>query len=495
MQHVINTQQIELLLDEQKTAFRLQEQTSRQFYQRMLPILERVFDKLGPEGEIVSIDQLVIDMGVITAEKLEDGSWADELYSKVLKQTEELIREGSGRRRAVRKPVGAGRVEQWLAYMRTGRLPWNVTMIDGEWLQRVLEHLATDHAAVMAVRRALATGGSLLRRVIEQHEENFLVMLAEVLTARNQAGLPAVLQELVLIRRELAAIGGVVDAGAIGVLWVGLPNANKKILFMAALRLAATETAVWTTEEIVRALLRDLGLRRTEIFTIRKRLAGQLDACDPLLVETANRETAPMREDVVRSDEKPKEQLPSQIKLQAKALPMAPDEELEEGIFVPYAGLVLLHAFLPTFLGRVGLVQDGIFSDDAARIRAVQLLQYVATGLPDNPEYELVIAKLLCALPLEEPVEREFGLTAAEAEEADALLDACLSQWAVLQNTSREGLRVNFLNRNGMLYRKNGQLRLEVERMAYDMLLDQLPWNLSLVRLPWMAEMLHVNWR
>jgi Contractile injection system tape measure protein len=527
MRHVINTQQIDLLIEnsgggiigglgESKMAFKLQEQASRQFYSRVLPLLERVFDKLGPEGEIVSIDELVIDIGAITAEKLEDGSWADDLYIKVLEQAEELIREGGGQRRLTRRPVGAGLVEQWLAYMRTGRLPWNLTAIDREWLQRVLEHLAADHGAVMAVRKALAGSGSLadgamlLRRVVQQHDESFLVSLMEVLTAQNQAGLPGALGELALIwrelasiRRELAAMGTVSDGpdvGGGGALWVGLPDANKKMLFTSILKLAATEAAVWTTEEFVRTLLKDLGLKIAEVNTVRERLAGQLDISGPLLAEVvATRDDERTRMEVVSRDEKPgapsKEQTTLTKNDPRKEPDKQSDKELEEGIFVPYAGFVLLHAFLPTFLERVGLVHEGIFVADTARMRAVQLLQYAATGLTDNPEYELVIAKLLCALPLEEPVGREFEPTAMEAEEADALLDACLAQWAALQNTSREGLRVNFLNRNGMLTRKNGQLRLEVEKMAYDMLLDQLPWNISLIKLPWMQEILHVNWR
>ena len=517
MQHVINRQQIELSVEisgggivsgvrESKAAFQLQEQASRQFYSRVLPILERVFDQLGPEGEIVSIDEIVIDLGAITADKLDDGSWVDTLYDKLLEQAKGLIREGGARRRAVRRPVGAGRVEQWLAYMRTGRLPWSLVSLDREWLQGVLEHLAADHAAVMSVRMALAGGGALVTRVVDQHDVTFLVSLMEVLTAQNQAGLPAALEEVALISRELAATGGARDhgevgdvwqrgeLGEVGALWVGLPNANTKMLFTSILKLAAAETAVWTTEAFVRKFLRELPWRRVDVMVIRERLAKQLTICGALLSEIVvpGERT---RDELVRSDEKLKEKPQQQTLLHKKSPATETDKELEDGIFVPYAGFVLLHAFLPTFLERVGLVQEGIFVADTARIRAVQLLQYVATGLPDNPEYELVIAKLLCALPLEEPVGREFEPTAAEAEEADGLLDACLAQWQVLQNTSRDGLRTNFLNRNGMLYRQNGQLRLEVEKMAFDMLLDHLPWNISLVLLPWMPGMLHVNWR
>jgi hypothetical protein len=269
-----------------------------------------------------------------------------------------------------------------------------------------------------------------------------------------------------------------------------LPNGANPIFYLAVLRLAAREPATWTTEEIAGTLLRELRWRIVEVRSIRERFAGQLTVCDPLLAEMAV-----AGKNVIQSKEERNEEAAQRNERIKKAQRAETDKELEEGLFVPYAGLVLLHAFLPTFLGRVGLIKDGAFTDDTARIRAVQLLQFVATGLPDNPEYEGVIGKLLCALPLEEPVGREFRPASEELQETNGLLDACLAQWTVLQNTSREGLRVNFLNRNGMLTRNNGQLRLGVERMAFDLLLDQLPWNISLIKLPWMPDMLHVNWR
>ena len=185
MQHVINRQVIELSLRKRETAFGLQQQVSGQFYQQIHPVLERVFDALGPEGQLVSFDQFVIDLGAVTATSVEDGSWMDGLYSKLMAQAETLIREGGARKKILRRPVGAAVVDQWLAYMRTGRLPWNVTRIDAAWLGLLLEHLAADHAAVSMVREAIVREQVVVRRVVEQHDEQFLVALGEVLTARS----------------------------------------------------------------------------------------------------------------------------------------------------------------------------------------------------------------------------------------------------------------------------------------------------------------------
>jgi hypothetical protein len=502
MQHVINKQRIELLLDDPKTAFQLQEQASKQFYNRMLPILERVFDRLSADDELVSIDRLVIDLGAVTPEALGDGSWTEDLYRKVLELGQQIIRDGDVQRRPVRRPLGEGIVAQWLDYMRTGRVAWNVMAIDDLWLRRMLEHLAADHAAVMLVRAALAADGPVLQRLVVQHGERFLVSLAEVLTAKNQAGLPAALRELEAVVRELVVIRSA--AGVVGRVVVGLSGSHGdgRLLWRAALQLAAEGGGVRGVTDIVRELVGRLALRPTEVLLLRPRLAGRMSAEGAVAVALAADAVVAV-EDSGRWDGMDGEGkcLPvadgrvDRRDVGATSSKAAMEEELAEGIFVAFAGLVILHPFLGTFLSRLGLVADGVFVDEAARARAVLLVQYLATGIDNHPEYELVMAKLLCAWPSNEPMECVAGMTAEEREEADGLLDACLGQWTALQNTSRDGLRGNFLIRGGKLFRQGGLLRLEVERSPFDMLLDQLPWNLSLVRLPWMPEVLYVNWR
>jgi hypothetical protein len=514
MQHVINRQVIELSVGETEGAFALQQQVSTQFYQQVLPILQRVFDALGEEGELISIDRLVVDLGVIPEERIRDGGWMDELYSKLMVQAEALIRDGGGRRAVVRRPVAAGIVGQWLAYMRTGRLPWNVTAIDDAWMRLLLEYLAADHGAVSLVRETLAREPVVLRRVVEQHDERFLVSLAEVLTARNQTALPGALAELGMMVRVVGGVSGPSDALVSD---TGPLAAEVRVLWMAALRLAAEGGLTRTSVEIVKALLEAVVLGQVGAAVVREQLKGRVPFCEPLLEEIGRRgdavagvEIRDRRADItdrevkggkLKGGENPKREALHRLteRILAPGLPEGAaggvDPEIAEGIFVPYAGLVLLHPFLGAFFSRLGLVIDYEFVDEVARERCVHLLQHLATGETEMPEYELVMAKLLCAFPLEAPVARQFEPTAAELEEAGALLDACLSQWTVLNNTSREGLRGNFLNRAGKLYSKEGRLRLEVERSSIDVLLDYLPWNLSLVKLPWMQEMLYVNWR
>ena len=130
-----------------------------------------------------------------------------------------------------------------------------------------------------------------------------------------------------------------------------------------------------------------------------------------------------------------------------------------------------------------------------AHQKALHLLYYLSTGQKHPDEYELVIAKVLCAYPLQQPVETDIELTEMELNEANDLLIAAIAQWEVLKNSSAAALREGFLQRNGKLFSKSDKLYLQVEKSAIDVLLDRLPWNLSMIKLPWMNEMLRVEWR
>jgi len=165
---------------------------------------------------------------------------------------------------------------------------------------------------------------------------------------------------------------------------------------------------------------------------------------------------------------------------------------LEEGVFIDCAGVVLLHPFLARFFEGLGIAEGNKLPQPE---RALCLVHYLATGLLFAPEYDLLLPKLLCNLPVDTPVDSRIELTAAEEEEADALLSAVIRHWDALGNTSAENLRGSFLVRPGKLSQRHGEHLLQVETRSYDVLLDRLPWGLGLVQLPWMERNLWVEWR
>ncbi|WP_262965037.1 contractile injection system tape measure protein [Methylobacter psychrophilus] len=166
--------------------------------------------------------------------------------------------------------------------------------------------------------------------------------------------------------------------------------------------------------------------------------------------------------------------------------------DAKEGIYIENAGLILLHPFLPQFLKALGLVTEDLLLQPE---RAICLLHFMVTGQTVAPEYELILSKILCNMPLETPIESDMALTDAEKAEAEALLEAVIQHWDALRNTSIDGLRGTFLLRLGKLsLRDDGDWLLQVESKTVDILLNHLPWGISMIQLPWMQRMLWVEW-
>ena len=173
---------------------------------------------------------------------------------------------------------------------------------------------------------------------------------------------------------------------------------------------------------------------------------------------------------------------------------LSPEEEVN-GIYINQAGLVLLHPFLTNYFRAVGLVEENTFCHDLAQQTAIYLLHYLATGETSAPEYELVLPKLLCGWPLNEAISPDIYPLEEAFSEAEELLQTVINYWEALKNTSPDGLREGFLQRQGKLTRVgNQQWKLQVEQVAIDVLLSRLPWGVSMVKLPWMDALLTVEW-
>jgi hypothetical protein len=167
----------------------------------------------------------------------------------------------------------------------------------------------------------------------------------------------------------------------------------------------------------------------------------------------------------------------------------------DECIHVSHAGLVILHPFLVHFFDTQHLLNDDKqFLDESVRMRAVYLLGYLASEKEDASENELPFCKYLCGLPLKVALEKPVALHDETKEECQRLLQDVIRHWTALKGTSSSGFREAFLSRRGKLDFKEGNPVLYVERMAYDILLESLPWGISYVHLPWLKQPITTIW-
>jgi hypothetical protein len=161
---------------------------------------------------------------------------------------------------------------------------------------------------------------------------------------------------------------------------------------------------------------------------------------------------------------------------------------------VSNAGLVILQGFMAPLLERLGLTQGGRFVDGSVQRYAVHCLQFLATGCEQTPEIQLMLNKVLCGLPLHEPVEGGIALQPDQRATCDSLLTAMLGHWGACGSTSADGFRGNWLVRDGSLTEMKDRWDLIVERRAYDVLLARAPFSYSVIKLPWMEKAIYVTW-
>jgi CRP-like cAMP-binding protein len=170
--------------------------------------------------------------------------------------------------------------------------------------------------------------------------------------------------------------------------------------------------------------------------------------------------------------------------------------EPEFPLLVNHAGLILLHPFISRFFENTGIKKIGMAQlSSSVTARAAALLHFLATGQEEVYEYELGFIKVLLGLEPATPLLVAEGLVQPDdKEEAEAVLQSIISYWTILKNTSVQGLRSSFLQRQGLLREDDNGWRLQVEPMPFDMLLERLPWGIGIVKLPWMQQAIYTEW-
>jgi len=455
------------------------------YFAKIVPLLQRAFDEASSNDEIISIDNLTVDLGTISEKEIEKGNWEEKVFKKITEQLTSLKHRSSEDAKVKTKTRSLSISEQWIFYMRHGYLPWNTLEINKQWYEKVLEAFASDAVAISNLRNLINENPAAVRRIIFQHTGSFLQSLIETLTAKNQDNLSHSIDEMGKMTSSSMRNKAKRDFQK--------EESNQK-LWHHALTFAASGEPDLNSSKIV-ALLLLTNLSTAQLQTKRVKEFVEKYKIMPLLIEWKTENFIDLQSKYARLL-----LLQSEAANELKEKKEWPEKEKDsrvdkEGIYLVNGGSVLLHPFLPAFFKNLQLIEQENFKDNLCHQKALYLLHYLATGNTKPGEHELVIAKVLCSWPLEEPVGNLVNLTEEELNESNELLLSAIQQWSILKSTSLDGLREGFLQRKGKLFRKNDTLVLQVERGPVDMLLDHLPWNLSMVKLPWMKDILKVEWR
>ena len=203
MRHIVRKQILEFSLNEKRDAFRIQQQVSEFNSKVILPMLEKAMNELSFEDEVIQLDKIELDLGILQLGEIQNAVAGNNLYEAILAGIKEAIltpasQNGSA---VTRKSLRAAK--EWLFYMKNGYFDWNMIEINEDWYHHVLEAFAVDFDFVTELRQLILSDQRAVKRIIMQHPDHFLVKLIEILTSENQSRLVALIDELETINSLL----------------------------------------------------------------------------------------------------------------------------------------------------------------------------------------------------------------------------------------------------------------------------------------------------
>src|SRR5450432_430766 len=201
--HVIKKQLIELKLSKEQNAFRVQHLISEHYRNELIPVLESVFDNYCSKDEVLIVDKLEIDFGVISEKDMEKNRWSEDMLAIFKSSLLENLSTLSVNKSFIRHSMAMNSCRQWISYMQKGYLPWNTIAVNDKWYQDVLETLAIDYSGVAILRKLILTEKTFTYRVAFQHDSVFLTKLVEVITAQSQKQLSLAAEEIYTIIKQV----------------------------------------------------------------------------------------------------------------------------------------------------------------------------------------------------------------------------------------------------------------------------------------------------
>ena len=169
-------------------------------------------------------------------------------------------------------------------------------------------------------------------------------------------------------------------------------------------------------------------------------------------------------------------------------------EEMQKGILINNAGLVIAWPFLNTLFLKLGLIENNKLKNNESVQKAIIATEYLIRGKSNIREDKLVLNKILCGVAIESFVDEGLELDEVETGICDMALETIIKQWGKVKTV--DVLRSYYLNRKGVLkLDENGGYSLFIEKQTRDILLKFLPWNISIIKSSLMKEKLIINWK
>ena len=100
----------------------------------------------------------------------------------------------------------------------------------------------------------------------------------------------------------------------------------------------------------------------------------------------------------------------------------------------------------------------------------------------------------MLGIELDDPMTNDYILSAEEKELGIDLLGNVIKRWDALRSVSVPGFQQTFLKRDGIVYLRDNQYLLRVEKKTVDILMEKIPWSIGVIKLSWMPKMMITEW-
>ncbi|MCW9708166.1 contractile injection system tape measure protein [Fodinibius salsisoli] len=520
--HIVDRLRIELEVSGPEQAHEMQEKISQLVEQKLKAMLDDLFDQV-PGDQTIVIDRLQLDLGALPEDRLA-AQFMEKLQKQVKRKMPDLIHTDGQEKREVQQFSKEELYwEVFRHYLLTGSYPWFVSdhsddrilKDPGELYEMILRENKTTLADFLNkngsnpnVRKRLIhllNGGQFekLSSDILTETENYeqlkkILIEAGVNIEMVRAGLKNV--RLATVGEKAANVDMLklffepfVDRGDEEQLLHRIDQSFNNIKLLQGNLLVDSVKEIIVLYHLL-IILREEGAPDD----MKEALSdlSDLKQADGYLRRIKNKGLSSREIEVLK--EEISQKIADRIgagEEESSAKKQKSESKEKDSFYITNGGLILLWPFLPKFFRSLELIADRQFIDQASRVKAIHMLQYLASGEQSTYEYVMVFNKVLCGYPIERPFSAKVEFSDNEIEEADELLNAVINRWEALKSTSVQGLQQSFIQRNARLIEQPDQWQLQVESKGYDMLLDKLPWGISVARLPWMEKPIYVNWR
>ncbi|WP_158860105.1 contractile injection system tape measure protein [Lunatibacter salilacus] len=543
MRHIIQREIFDLSIPDQSSLQHWEGKIEPLLNNVINPCIEECFDNASGQDQVYMYDQIELDLGVINGLSNEAiKSKIKALLGERLKKEKEQVQMTSLKNKyetyvseKSEKPAAFLNTTCYLFahYLIHGQLPWwaenQNNKLKGEWVNELSEK------EVGFIAELISSHAHAIPRLTNWFDKHFLTgFIANFYPLGSKD-----IQVFWDILEKTAVEAGVGFRNLHKIYWgfwislaVGhsrgeyesrlVDELSRLILFSRPLRETIrpeSKSGVLSMDKILKigkdrkavGMLENILKKSWKVYAVRQsnrgsKELGGLDWKDSNIPEKKHPRTKPSEitfsKNTENSDQKmdlDKNSFLSDFYLKENGIPGKKTEDPElfagsEPIFCRDAGLVIVHPFLKELFKSAGFWEEEQWKSNTSQDEAVHLLTWLGFGNAQIPEYDMVLPKILCGMPIYHPLE-SLVLKDSVLDSARELLESIIRHWEILGNTSIDGLREGFFHREGKItYRKEGW-KLAVEKKAQDILLNKLPWGISMVSLPWLnRKAIFVDW-